>query len=98
MTNRSRTVAATMVAAAHLGVLKRCVVMTETAIHTIELPEGHFAAIVQSRPNSDIAAISILDRDEVEAHIQLLRNAMEDAERLDSGKPTIHAAESLTRQ
>jgi hypothetical protein len=73
--SRPRTLDATMLAPAHGDVTKRCVVMTEVAIHTIELPEGHFAAIVHSRPQSEIAAIAILDRDEVEAHIQLLRNA-----------------------
>lgn len=95
--SRPRTVSATMLAPAHNGVIKTCVVMTECAIHTIDLPEGHFAAIVESRPNNDIAAITILDRDEVEAHITLLRNAMEDAERLDAGLATLHAAPSLRR-
>lgn len=95
--SRPRTLPPVMAAPAHGGAEKQCVVMNETAIHTIELPEGHFAAIVLSRPISGIGVIAILDRDEVEAHIQLLRNAMEDAERLDAGKPTIHAAESLRR-
>jgi hypothetical protein len=95
--SRARTVPATMPAPAHGGVEKQCVVMIEAAIHTIELAEGHFAAIVLSRPSSDIAAIAILDRDEVEAHIQLLRNAMEDAELLDAGKAPIHTTESLRR-
>ena len=95
--SRPRTVPATMQAPAQNGVLENCVVMTESAIHTIDLPEGHFAAIVHSRPTSDVAAIAILDRDEVEAHILLLRNAIEDAERLDAGLMTIHAAPSLRR-
>jgi hypothetical protein len=95
--NRPRTVSATMDAPAHNGVVKRCVTMTEAAIHTVKLPEGHFAALVLSRPNSDMAAIAFMDREEVEAHITLLRNAMEDAERLDTGKEAIHATESLRR-
>ena len=90
----ARTVPAQMDAPAHGGVIKRCVTMTEVAIHTVQLPEGHFAALVLSRPNSDIAAIAFLDRDEVEAQITLLRNAIEDAERLDRGLPTKHAAPS----
>jgi hypothetical protein len=95
--SRPRSVPATFPAPAHNNVMKNCVAMTQCAIHTIELPEGHFAAIVASRPNSDVAAIQILDRDEVEAHILLLRNAMEDAERLDAGLPVLHAAQSLAR-
>jgi hypothetical protein len=97
--SRARTLEATMKdVPCHGGVLKDCVVMTETAIHTIELPEGHFAAIVFSRgAASPIGAISILDEDEVEAHILLLRNAMEDAKRLDAGQETIHAAPTLRR-
>lgn len=71
--------------------------MTECAIHTVELPEGHFAAIVLSHPERVRGTIAFLDRDEVEAHITLLRNAMEDAELLDAGKQPIHAAESLRR-
>lgn len=97
MLNRRRALPPVMDAPAHGAVTKKCVVMTEFAVHTIELPEGHFAAIVLSRPVSDIAAIACLDRADVEAHIQLLRNAIEVAERLDAGKPTIHAAESLRR-
>jgi hypothetical protein len=77
--------------------MKKCVVMTEAAIHTVELAEGHFAAMVFSRPQSEIAAMVILDPEEAEAQIQLLRNAIEDAERLEAGKAPIHAAESLRR-
>lgn len=94
---RARQTEAVIEAPGHNGVMKRCVVMTECAIHTIELAEGHFASIVHSRPQSEIAAIAILDRDEVEAHITFLRNAMEDAERLDAGLAPIHAAESIVR-
>jgi hypothetical protein len=68
-----------------------CKVMTETAIHTVTLPEGSFAAIVSSTKESEYGMITILDRDEVENHIRLLRNAMEDAELLDAGKPVKNA-------
>ena len=94
---RERTTGPIMEAPLHDGRTGQAVVMTESAISTITLPEGSFACFVQSTPGCPFAAISILDRDEVEAHIQLLRNAMEDAERLDQGLPTIHAAESLRR-
>ncbi len=97
--SRPRTVPPAMFAPTHSrpeGTRARLV--TETAVHTMGLPEGHFAAIVMSRPEPagsafpDLAVIAILDRDEVEEHIRLLRNAIEDAERLDAGLPTIHAS------
>lgn len=96
--SRPRTVPRAMFAPTHSrpeGTRARLV--TETAIHTVALPEGHFASIVMSRPEpagspfTDLTTIAILDRDEVEEHIRLLRNAMEDAERLDAGLPMIHA-------
>lgn len=94
---RARTVPAFIEAPTHSGGVQPCRVMTEAAIHTVTLPEGSFACIVHSLANGQLATISILDRDEVEAHIRLLRNAMEDAERLDRGQAPIHAAESLRR-
>jgi hypothetical protein len=97
LANRGRTVPPTIMAPIHDGSEKRSVVMTNSAIHTIRLAEGSFAAIVLSRPTSDVAAIAILDRAEVAAHIQLLRNAIDDADRLDRGEPTSHAAPSLRR-
>jgi hypothetical protein len=96
--SKPRTAPPFMMAPTHGGQIKKCVTMTETAIHTIELEEGHFAALVLSHPSSPIAVIAILDREEIEAQIQLLRNAIDDADRLDAGKAPIHAAESLTRQ
>lgn len=94
---RARTVPPFITAPTHSGGLQPCRVMTECAIHTVTLEEGSFACIVSSLPNGQLAVINILDRDEVEAHITLLRNAMEDAERLDQGLEPIHAAESLRR-
>ncbi|MBS67244.1 MAG: hypothetical protein Tp170SUR191951_37 [Prokaryotic dsDNA virus sp.] len=88
--NRPRTVPAVISAPTHSGQAD-CDVMTESAIHTISLVEGSFAAIVQSNPGTGKACISILDRDEIEEHIRLLRNAIEDAERINRGLPTIHA-------
>ena len=94
---RARSVPEFIEAPTHSGGVQPARVMTESAIHTITLPEGSFACIVQSLGHGKLAAISILDRDEVEAHIQLLRNAMDDAERLDRGQAPVHAAESLVR-
>jgi hypothetical protein len=91
---RPRTLPPVMAAPSHShpeGV--PCFVGTETAIHTISLPEGSFAAMVvaQEGPTGGVAILSILDRDEVEEHIRLLRNAIDDAERIDQGLPPIHA-------
>jgi hypothetical protein len=94
---RPRTVAAFLEAPTHSGGVQPCRTMTETAIHTVTLAEGSFACIVNSLSDGRLATICILDRDEVETHITLLRNAMEDAERLDQGLEPIHAAESLRR-
>jgi hypothetical protein len=75
-----------------------CIVCTTTAIHTIALSEGHFAAMVQHRPGRPYGFISILDREEVEAQILLLRNAIADAELLDAGKPPFHSAQLLAQK
>ena len=95
---RSRSVPAVMHAPTHGDKMKPCLVTTECAIHTMELAEGHFACIVLSTPNGPSGALAILDRDEVEAHILLLRNAMDDAERLDRGEAPVNNAPTLTRQ
>ena len=96
--SRSRTLPPVIEAPGHNGLTRRCVVMTECAISIIKLPEGAFACIVASVPNPNRpASIMLLDREEVEANITLLRNAMEDAERIDQGLAPIHASPSLRR-
>jgi hypothetical protein len=92
----SRTVPAIIRAPSHSGE-RDCDVMTECAIHTIALPEGHFACIIGSSPITGKASIQILDAEEVEVHIQFLRNAIEDAQRLDRGMAVRHASPSLRR-
>lgn len=72
--SRPRTVPPTLEAPVHGGAIKRCAVLTEVAIHTIALPEGHFAAIVFSNPAAPFGAMAIIDKDEAEAQIQLLKN------------------------
>lgn len=71
-----------------------CFVGNETAIATIALPEGNFASIVtaQEGPTGGAAIIVVLDRDEVELHIRLLRQAMDDAERMDAGLPPLQGS------
>jgi hypothetical protein len=95
---RARTVAPSMEAPTHNGIVKRCLTMTECAVHTVSLPEGHFTALVHSNPGPDgKAVIDIIDHDEVEALIILMRNSVEDAKRLDSGRAAINATPSLRR-
>lgn len=94
---RSRTVESIIIAPVHGGVMKPCLVMTESAVSTIELPEGHFTAIAISRPGMHSGAMVIIDHEEVEAMIQFLQNSIADAKRMDSGKAPIHAADSLIR-
>lgn len=67
-----------------------CVVMNTNAIHTVTLPEGAFVAVVTD--NGELASIAVMDADEVEAHIQLLQNAVADARRIDAGLPPIARA------
>lgn len=93
-----RTLPLMVLAPTGTGALKCCQVMTAETILTVQLPEGHFAAVVTDRPDLDGGSIQILDRAEVEAHIELLRNAIEDAERLDAGLPPVHIAPTGTRQ
>ncbi|WP_324694550.1 hypothetical protein [Novosphingobium sp. RL4] len=78
--------------------MKPCLVSTSTAFHTVALNSGNFAAIVLNDPGAPIGAVAFLDREEVEAHITLLRNAIDDAERLDRGQSPIHASPSIVRQ
>jgi hypothetical protein len=88
---RTRTTDATMEAPTHGGAFKDCVVMTECAVHTVTLPEGSFAAIVHSNPGPDGEAyLAVLDRSEVDDLITLLRNAIDDADLIDAGKPPVH--------
>lgn len=64
-------------------------VATETAIHTIILEEGAFAAIVQSQQGrtGGVSIIGVLDEEEVEKHIALLRSAIADAKAENAKQP-----------
>ena len=91
--SRLRIVPPAMMTPTHGGGIKPAIVVTECAIHTVTLaPHGSFAAIVHSNPGENgLAVISFLDRDEVEEHIRLLRNAIDDADRIDAGLEPTHA-------
>lgn len=67
--------------------MKPCFMMDGVAIHTVTLPSGKaYAMIVHSNADRLTGAAALLNREEVEAHIALLRNAIEDAERINTGK------------
>ena len=94
---RQRTVPPVMDAPTHANGVKPCVVMTANAAYTMTLPEGSFTALVFDNDQGTRGAIAILDHDDVEALILMLRNSDEDARRLDEGKGTIHASPSSAR-
>lgn len=98
LATKARSVPPVLDCPVHGGAVKPCMVATSNAVHTLDLPEGHFAALVLDAPNLGIGAVAIMERAEVEALILLLRNAVEDAELLDAGKPAKHAAPTETRQ
>lgn len=99
MTDPHRILPATIYAQTHDQGDKQCVVSTSSAISTVTLSNGHsYAAIVQNQQGCPMGYITLLDRAEFEAHVALLRNAIEDAERLDAGKHPLHAAPTFTRQ
>lgn len=78
--------------------MKDCFVATSTAIHTVEINGKHFASMVFNQAECPIGACVFLDRSEVEAQITLLKNAIDDAERMDQGLKPLHASPSLVRQ
>lgn len=70
--------------------MKTCIIMTSTAIHTITLGNGKsFAAIVHNEVKSPAGAAVVINRVEAEAMIVLLQNALDDADRLNSGQRPI---------
>lgn len=77
--------------------MKPCMVTTSAAIHTVLLGKGYYAALVMNAPEIPFGAVAFLDREEIEAQIRLLRNAIDDADRLKAGKAPIHATPSLRR-
>lgn len=74
--------------------MKDCAVMTDTAVHTVVMAGGRaYAAMVFNQQECPIGAVIILDRAEAEAQIALLNNALDDADRINSGKPPLARAE-----
>ncbi|MYL98743.1 hypothetical protein GR702_13315 [Novosphingobium sp. FGD1] len=87
MTKNDRVVPPLMHFPTHEEGLKRCLVMTSTAVHTATLPSGaSFAALVINAPQHPCGAAVLMDRAETEAMIALLQNALDDADRLNAGK------------
>lgn len=78
--------------------MKNCAVMTSSAILNLQTPSGKwYAAIVMNQPTMPVGCVALLDGDEIDAHIALLRNAKEDADRLNAGKAPKHISQSLRR-
>lgn len=91
MPDRYRALPNVMSAPIGDGEIVPCRVMTQCMISTLRLPEGHFAAIALAQGGQGHGVLAVLDREEVERHIQTLRNAMDDAERADRGEEMVHA-------
>ena len=73
--------------------MKDCAVMTSTAIHTVVMAGNTaYAAMVLNQRECPIGAVIFLDRAEAEAQITLLQNALDDADRINSGKPPLARA------
>lgn len=77
--------------------MKDCFVATTSAVHTVGIDGQYVAALVINQPGCPIGAVILLNRTEMDAHIALLRNAIDDAERMAKGLSPIHAAPSLRR-
>lgn len=74
--------------------MKDCAVMTDCAIHTVVMAGGRaYAAMVFNQRDCPIGAVTILSRAEAEAQIQLLNNALDDADRINRGEPPIARAD-----
>lgn len=95
---RQRVTAPILEMLTHDQGMKDCFVATSAAIHTVEIPGyGHCAALVLNQAECPIGAVILLDREELEAQVLLLRNAIADADRMDVGLAPIHATPSLAR-
>lgn len=70
--------------------MKDCAVMTDCAVHTITMADGRaYAAMVFNQRECPVGATVVLNRAEAEAQIALLMNALDDADRINSGKPPL---------
>lgn len=73
-------------------------VCTDMSISTASLGDGHYAALVFNQLESPVGALVFFSREEAEAHIALLRLALDDMARLYDGKPALAALATRTRQ
>lgn len=90
----SRVLPPIMTMMTHDEGMKDCAVMTDCAVHTVEMADGcAYAAMVFNQRECPIGAAVFLNRAEAEAQIALLRNALDDADRINSGKPPLARAE-----
>lgn len=67
--------------------MKPCLVMTDTAVHTVKMSDGTaYACIVHNHAEAPAGAVLFMDRAEAELLISLLNNALDDADRINAGK------------
>jgi hypothetical protein len=67
--------------------MKDCAVGISTAVHSVQLPSGKaYATLVLNQPGFPIGYATFVDRQEGEAMIALLQNAMDDADRMNAGE------------
>lgn len=88
--DQSRRLPPVMEMMTHDQGMKPCAAMTDCAVHTITMEDGRaFAAMVFNERECPIGATVVLNRAEAEAQIALLQNALDDADRINSGKPPL---------
>lgn len=76
----------------HTDGAKPCLVCTTVAVATVQPAGGaHYASLVIDQPGRPIASAIFLNRQELEAIVILLGNAIDDAERIDAGLRPRHA-------
>ncbi len=74
----------------HADGMKDCFVATSTAVHAATLESGKsYATLVHYQKDFPVGCGAFFDREEGEALIELIRFAMDDADRLNAGKPAL---------
>ncbi|WP_066650727.1 MULTISPECIES: hypothetical protein [Sphingomonas] len=88
--DQSRRLPPVMEMMTHDQGMKDCAVMTDCAVHTIVMADGRaYAAMVFNQRECPVGATAVLNRAEAEAQIALLMNALDDADRINSGNPPL---------
>lgn len=87
MSDPHRVLPSLMAFPTHADGMKDCAVSTSTAVHTATLESGKaYAVLVHYQPDFPVGYAAVLDRAEAEAMIELLKCALDDADRINAGK------------